>query len=182
MNWFIHSLLIFALASQVVPAGISMNVGSNRLKALVATIIMAGMQTLMLALGRLLAGTFMHLIQDWSKGIVFAAFLLTGVRMVMDAFNIRKGKIAYRLEETKFIFLTAIAQSINTFLTGMMFYFFPVVNFETSLIAILLLSTFMMLPAIYTVQSKTSRSFAALLYVAAGIIFTFSAFYLAFSL
>ena len=182
MTWFIHALIIFALAVQVVPAGLSLNVGSDRLKALMATAIMVVVQTLMLGFGRLLSGSFMHLIAGWANGIVFAVFFMIGIRMIMDAFKIRKGKVAYRLEEPKFMLLTSIAQSINSFLAGMMFYFFGNINFQTSLIAIFLLTTFMILPAIYTVQDRTSRSFASLLYMIGGLIFVFSSFYLGFTL
>ena len=180
MNWLIHSLIIFALAVQVVPAGLSLNPGSNRLKALIATVIMAVTQTVMFGLGKLLGNSFLHLVADWKGAIVFAVFFLIGIRMIMDAFKIRKDKVAYRLEEPKFMLLTSIAQSMNTFLAGMMFYFFNTVNFETSLIAILLLTSFMILPAIYTAKDKTSKSFATLLYMTGGIIFIFSSFYLPF--
>ncbi len=178
MNWLIHSLIIFALAVQVVPAGISLNVGSDRLKALTATVIMAFTQTVMFGLGKLLGNSFLHLVVNWRSGILFAIFFLIGIRMIMDAFKIRKDKVAYRLEEPKFMFLTSVAQSINTFLAGMMFYFFDTVNFETSLIAMFFLTGFMIMPAIYTKKDATSKSFASLLYVTGGAIFIFSSFYL----
>ncbi len=182
MNWLIHSLIIFSLSVQVVPAGFSLNVGSDRLKALTATAIMVSVQTLMLGLGKLLGGSFLHLIEQWKHIIIFAVFFLIGIRMLMDAFKIRKGKVAYNLENSKLAILTSIAQSINTFLAGMMFYFFTGINFETSLIAIFFLTSFMMLPAIYTKQDNTSRIFSSFLYVIGGGVFIFSAFYLGFSL
>ncbi len=182
MNWFIHALIIFSLATQVVPAGLSLNTRGDRLKAIMATAMMVAVQTAMFGFGKLLGSSFLHLVSDWANGIVFAVFFMTGIRMIMDAFKIRKGKIAYRLEEPKFMLLTSIAQSINTFIIGMMFYFFPQINFETSLIALFLLTAFMMMPAIYTTQDQTARSFASLLYILSGTVFTVLAFYLGFTL
>jgi len=181
MNWFIHALIIFALAIHVIPPGIHLNVGSNRLQALMATAIVAVLQLLMFGTGKLLGGTFLHLIDSWGKGIVFVIFFLVGVRMAMESFKIRRGEIVLRLDNPKLMALTGLAQGIDAFLVGMMFYFFPNINFETSLIAIFFLSTFMIMPAIYTEEKKSSLVFTSLLYMVGSLIFVISSVYLLFN-
>lgn len=181
MNWFIHALIIFALAIHVIPPGIHLNVGSNRLQALMATAIVAVLQLLMFGFGKLLGGTFLHLIDSWGKGIVFVIFFLVGVRMAMESFKIRRGEIVLRLDNPKLMALTGLAQGIDALLVGMMFYFFPNINFETSLIAIFFLSTFMIMPAIYTEENKSSLVFTSLLYMVGAIIFVFTSIYFLFN-
>jgi len=182
MNWFIHALIIFSLSVQVVPAGLSYKAEKNKIKGALVAVVMVFVEVMMFGLGKLLGSSFLHLLANWKNGIVFAVFFITGVRMIMDAFKIRKGKVAYRLVEPKFVFLTAVAQSINTFIIGLMFYFFPHIDFKTSLIALSLLSFFMILPSIFTPQNRISLSFAAVLYVLGGGFFVLTAFYLGFAL
>ena len=182
MNWLLHALIMFALAIHVIPPGVNLNVGSDRLKAIIATVIVAGLQVVMLGLGKLLGGTFLHLIDGWGKGIVFVVFFMISVRMAMEAFKIRKGDITLNLDNPKLMVLTGLAQGTDAFLTGMMFYYFPLVKFQTSLVAILMLSIFMIMPAIYTEKKKSNLAFVSLLYMTGSFVFVFSSIYFLFTL
>jgi len=182
MNWLILALIIFALATHVIPSGITLNVGVDRLKAIIATAIVAILQVLMFGLGKLLGELFLDLIGNWGKGVVFVIFFLISVRMVMEAFKIRKGEINQSLDNPKLMALTGLAQGIDAFLVGMMFYYFPEVKFQTSMIGLFFLSTFMFLPAIYTDRTKTSLALVSLLYMVGSLIFGFSAIYFLFNI
>ncbi len=177
MNWLIYTLIIFALSVHVLPSGINLNVGMDRLKAFVATVIVALLQVLMFGVGKLLGSSFLHLIGGWGKGVVFVVFFLISVRMVMEAFKIRKGEIHQSLDNPKLMALTGLAQGIDAFLVGMMFYYFPEVKFQAGMIGLFLLSTFMILPAIFTVKTKTSLSFVSLMYIIGSLIFGVLAVY-----
>jgi len=179
MNDFVLYLILFSLAVQVVPAGISFRLRSNKFKTFQAVLVMAVMQAVMISAGAFLSATFMHLIEDWKNGIVLAVFFVIGIRMMMDAFNIRKGKTAYHLETPLFLLLTAIAQSINTFLAGMMFYFFPEVSIQKASWLLLGLAALMMLYSVWMAGNKQAKVMAALLYVIAAVIFISSSFFLA---
>jgi len=182
MNWLLHASIIFALAIHVIPPGLHANIGSNKLQGILATVIVAIMQVLLFGLGKLIGSTFLHLVEGMKAGILFFTFFLVAVRMAMEAFKIRKGNIVVRLDNTKLMVLTGVAQGIDTFLIGMMLYFFPEVKFETSLIALLFLSAFLMMPAIYTEEKKSAFTFVSLLYMVGSVIFVFSAFYSMFAL
>ena len=177
MNWLLHAFIIFALAVHVLPPGLHVNVGSNRLQAVMATIIVSLLQVIMFGFGRLIGGTFLHLLEGIKSGVIFFTFFLVGVRMAMEAFKIRKGNVVMRLDNTKLMLLTGVAQGVDAFLVGMVFYFFPEIKFETSLIALFLLSAFLILPAIYTDEKKNAFSLAALLYIFGSIVFVFGALY-----
>jgi putative Mn2+ efflux pump MntP len=182
MNWFIHALIIFTLAIHVIPPGINLNVGSNRLQAIIATAIVTMVQISMFGLGKLTGDSFLHLIGNWGKGVVFFVFFLISVRMAMEAFKIRKGIINLSLDNPRLMLLTGIAQGTDAFAVGMMFYYFPKINFQTSLIALLLLSSFMIMPAIYTDKTKSSLTFVSFLYMLGSFVLGISAIYLLFKL
>jgi putative Mn2+ efflux pump MntP len=182
MSWLIHALIIFALAIHVIPPGINVNVGHNRLQAIIATAIVVIIQVVMFGLGKLTGNAFLHLIGDWGKGVVFVIFFLISVRMAMEAFKLRKGEISLSLDNPKLMTLSGVAQGTNAFTVGMMFYYFPQVNFQTSLIALFLLSSFMIMPAIYTDKSKTSLTFVSLLYMIGALIMGVSAVLFLFKL
>jgi len=180
MNWLLHAFIIFALAVHVIPPGLHLNVGTNRVQAVLATIIVAALQVLLFGFGRLIGGTFLHLVEGMKTGILFFTLFLVGVRMAMEAFKIRKGNVVMRLDNTKLMVLTGVAQGIDAFLIGMMFYFFPGVKFETSLIALFFLTSFLMIPAIYTEEKKSAYAFASLLYILGSLVFVFAALYFLF--
>ncbi len=182
MNWLIHALIIFALAIHVIPPGINKNVKSDRLQAIIATAIVVAIQVAMFGLGKLTGSAFLPLIGSWGKGVVFVIFFLVSVRMAMEAFKIRKGIINLSLDNPRLMTLSGVAQGTDAFVVGMVFYYFPDINFQTSLIALFLLSSFMIMPAIFTEKTKTSLTFTSLLYMTGTLIFGFSAVYLLFNI
>ncbi len=182
MNWLLHAFIIFALAIHVIPPGIHANVGSNRLQALLATVIVAMLQVLLFGFGKLTGDAFLHLVEGMKPGILFFTFFLVAVRMAMEAFKIRKGDVVMRLDNVKLMALTGIAQGVDAFLVGMMFFFFPAIKFETGMIALFFLSSFLMMPAIFTGEKKSAFSFTSMLYMTGALVFVFSALYSLFIL
>ncbi|RLD87713.1 MAG: hypothetical protein DRJ09_09760 [Bacteroidetes bacterium] len=180
MNWLLHAFIIFALAIHVIPPGLHLNVDSNKVQAILATAIVAALQMLMFGFGKMIGGTFLHLVEGMKTGILFFTFFLVSVRMAMEAFKIRKGEVVMRLDNAKLMVLTGVAQGIDAFLVGMMFYFLPEVKFETSLIALFFLASFLMLSTIYTKEKKSTYAFGSLLYILGSLIFIFSALYFLF--
>ena len=180
MNWLLHAFIIFALAIHVIPSGIHLNVGTNKVQAILAMVIVALLQVLLFGLGRLMGGALLHLVEGIKTGILFFTFFLVGVRMAMEAFKIRKGNVVMRLDNSKLMVLTGVAQGIDAFLVGMMFYFLPEVEFETSLIALFFLTSFLMLSSIYSEEKKSAYAFASLLYMLGSLVFVFSSLYFLF--
>ena len=182
MNWLIHALIIFALAIHVIPPGINKYVKSDRLQAIIATAIVVAIQVAMFGLGKLTGGAFLPLIGSWGKGVVFVIFFLVSVRMAMEAFKIRKGIINLSLDNPRLMTLSGVAQGTDAFVVGMVFYYFTDINFQISLIALFLLSSFMIMPAIYAKKKKSNFAFSAFLYMIGSLIFGFLSFYFLFKL
>ncbi len=180
MNWLLNAFIIFALAIHVIPPGLHLTVGSNKVQAILATAIVAALQMLMFGFGKMIGGTFLHLVEGMKTGILFFTFFLVSVRMTMEAFKIRKGDVVMRLDNTKLMVLTGVAQGIDAFLVGMMFYFFPAIKLGSTFIVLFLMASFFVIIAIYTGEKKSAYSFTAFLYLVGALTFVFSAFYFLF--
>ena len=76
------------------------SVGRNLMSAL----ILALGQGVMYTLGDLLGSTFMHLMESFSKWIVFALCFSIGFRMLLDTMKIRNGGNLYFIQNTKHLY------------------------------------------------------------------------------
>ncbi len=93
-------------------------------KNLMSALILALGQGVMYTLGDLLGSTFMHLMESFSKWIVFALCFSIGFRMLLDTMKIRNGGNLYFIQNTKHLLLLSIALGVNTFIAGLMTEFY----------------------------------------------------------
>ena len=118
-------LIIISLSVQVFPVA----VGIDRSKGIIAeawfgSLLVVG-QLFFFLVGYLLGDRFMHLMTGFKGVVIFIGFFLIGIRMMMEAFTVRKGERTYIIENTKTAALTAVAQGVNTFLAAIILTFIP---------------------------------------------------------
>ena len=111
--------------------------------------------------------------------MIFIGFSLFGIRMIMDAFHVRKGERTYVMGNPLTVILASFAQAINTFLAGMLFTLLPVDN-EFLLMVLLIFTVIVSGAGIMMNPEKTERALASLLFSLGGIVMLFAAVYLGF--
>jgi len=117
--------------------------------------------------------------QDFKTVVVFIGFLIIGIRFIVDAFTVRKGKRTFQTENILQLLLASIAQSTNTFLLGLLFCFFNI-NLLHTLVFLGFATMIFSFAGILSKTSKKTLAFASLLFLSGGIFMIASSFYLAF--
>ena len=98
----------------------------------------------------------------------------------MEAFAVRKGERTYQIDKpTPYIF-SSIAQSINTFLAGILFFFLPVALLK-DIIYLTIFSFAFTLLFLFIKTEKAALSAISLLYLAGGIFMALLSFYFLFA-
>lgn len=77
-------------------------------------------QGLMYWLGSLLGGTFMHMVEQFSKIIVIALCLAIAFRMTLDTLKIKNGKNLFLIDDIKHLIFLTIALGFNALIAGLM--------------------------------------------------------------
>jgi len=175
-------LLIFilsALAFQVFPVSLGTDIKKGGVNSITIVVSLFLMQTLMLWLGIIVGRQFLHLSAGYANNVVFIVFFLVGMRIAMESFAVRKGERTYNSHNNQSIVLASLAQSINTFLAGMMFYFF---NFEETLLVFIIFILALLFSGAGSLikLSKQSLAFTSLVYLIGGIGLIISSIYLGF--
>ena len=136
-------------------------------------------QFILFLTGYLLGQRFMHLMDDFRGTVLFIGFFLIGVRMIVEAFRVRKGERTFALESTKHVLLASLAQGINTFLAGLLFTYLP---FERQWLTVILICATLVSSGIGTVipPGKTGFSMSSFLFMIGGLWMIFSSLYLGF--
>ncbi len=119
---FIISMLI-AVSTQVLPVTLGISTKKSLSFAIRNILVIIIIQVLMLWLGIIAGKKFMYLMNDFRSVIIFIGFLLIGIRMIMETFSIRRGDRTCDIEKISQLLLAAFGQSINVFLTGILFYY-----------------------------------------------------------
>jgi putative Mn2+ efflux pump MntP len=123
----ISLIILFLLSFQVMPVALGIDTKKDAFFQVVSGIFyLVSAQLLLFLLGIWLGNRFMHLLIGIKSYVLFIGFFLIGVRFSMEAFTVRKGERTYVTGKANTYILPAIAQSINTFLAGILFYFLPV--------------------------------------------------------
>ena len=173
------SVIIITLSFQVLPAalGIDQNKGLNQ-TIWFALLLLLG-QGLMFLFGFLLGERFMHLMENFKGIVIFLGFFLIGIRMIFEAFVVRKGERTYTFDSTMPVILASLAQGINTFLAGLILTYLP---FERQWLTIILTIATLIITGIGTMMKpgKSSFSFASFLFLLGGFWMIFSSIYLGF--
>lgn len=179
MSLVIVSIILVFLAIQVLPVSIGIVVGKNLGKAILIILILAATQLATFWLGLKVGNLFMHLMDGFSGAIIFICFLLIGVRMLMEVFNIRKGERTYSIDSKGHIALASTAQGINSFLVGLVLYYIP--TDEKYMLVFLLSATVVVsILGIIMKPQKITLAFASLLYTLGGLTMLFSSVYFSF--
>ncbi len=179
MSLILLVFILSALAFQVFPVSLGTDIKKGGVNSITIVVSLFLMQTLMLWLGIIVGRQFLHLSSGYANNVVFIGFFLVGMRIAMESFAIRKGERTYNSHNNQNIVLASLAQSINTFLAGMIFYFF---DFEE----MLLLAIIFLLALLFSVagslinHNKQSLAFTSLVYLIGGVGLIISSIYLGF--
>ncbi len=177
----ISIIILFILSFQVMP--VSLGVDSKKLNIRVlslAVLFLVLGQVILFLLGVWLGNRFLHLLINARQYILFGGFFFISVRYIMDAFVIRKGERSYLIGNPKKFILPSIAQAINTFLSGLLFYFIPV-DIGKDIIYLAVFSLFFALVFTFIKFSKQALSAVSLLYILGGGLIGILSFYFLFN-
>lgn len=178
MEKLVVIFILISLSTQVLPVAIGID-PKKLPQSLIFGIILIISQLLFLLAGTLLGDRFLHLLETYQGIVIFVGFFLIGIRMLIDAFKIRKGERTYVLDNTRTIVLISVAQGINTFLGGLILTYFIIDIGQ-------LVFTFFIVVTIFTILgtglhvNKTSYVFSALIYTLSAFIIIISSVYLGF--
>ncbi len=172
-------LIIFFLSIQIFPVANGIDVLGKPGKAILLIGVLSLTQLLTYWLGLKLGSTFMHLMDGFKGAVYFIGFLLIGIRMLMETFNIRKGERTYSIDSIGHVTLASLAQGMNTFLAGLLFYYLAV-DVQFTLILLFSLTVIIATIGIIMKPDKTSLVFASLLYALGGMVMIITAIYISF--
>ncbi len=176
----ISIIILFILSFQVMPVAVGMDIRKTPAFHLISGIfLLISGQLLLFLIGIWLGDRFMHLLSGMKTYVLFIGFVLIAVRFNMEAFKVRKGERTYIVGKSTTYIIPAIAQAVNTFLAGVLFYFMPetpgrdlgylaAFSFSLALLFVLIKNKKLALPAI------------SFLYMAGGGILMAIAFYFIF--
>lgn len=114
-------LFILALAYNVFPLALGLN-RDRRTPHLVNVfhaLIFGLLQGILYWVGVLLGDTFMHLLDQQQKLVVFGILAAVGVRMFLEALKIRRGERLFSFDNYVKFMVMGIAAGINTMIVGM---------------------------------------------------------------
>ncbi len=172
-------LILIFLSIQVLPVAIGINVNGKPLKAILLIIVLSTVQLLTYWLGLKLGSTFMYLMEGFKTVVVFLGFVLIGIRMLMEVFNIRKGERTYSIDSIGHVALASFAQGINSFLVGLMYYYI-LINERDTLVTLFAATIVISIIGITMKPGKLTLAFASLLYSLGGLVMLFAAVYFSF--
>ena len=172
-------LFMFFLACQALPLALGVNKANNTAKSFFFVLIPVATQILFFWLGYLLGDRFIYLMKDIKTIVVLAGFFIIGTRFIVEAFAIRNGKRTFQTDNSLQFILASVAQSINTFLVGLLFCFFTI-HLINTLAFLGLWALIVSLSGMLSNVSKKSLALASLLILLGGLFMIGSSFYLAF--
>jgi putative Mn2+ efflux pump MntP len=179
MDSLITIIIVVALSIQVIPVSLGITLKNKLTKMIMSSIVLIAFQIILLWFGIIAGKSFMYLMKDFIRVIVFIGFLLIGIRMIMEVFTIRKGERTYQISSLSQIILVSIAIGINTFLAGILFYFIEDDTTDILFFMAVATSAFTLLGLILK-PDKISLSLASLLNLLAGLTVLISGVYLTF--
>ncbi len=97
----------------------------------------------------------------------------------METFSIRKGERSYSINSIGHVALASLAQGMNTFLAGLLFYYLSV-DEQFTLILVLAITLIVAMVGIFIKPGKLILAFASLLYAIGGLTMLVSAIYISF--
>lgn len=179
MTLSIVIFILFALAFQVFPVSLGINIKKDLPKSMAIVLVLILSQAFMFWLGIFVGKRFLHLTTGFENIIVFIILFLIGLRITIDSFSVRKGERTFNSDSIQNVILASMAQSINTFLAGMLFYFFA---FPEMFLVAILLSLAMLVSIIGSLLklNKQNLIFSSMIYLFGGIGLIIISIYLGF--
>lgn len=176
----ISIVILLIMSFQVMPVAVGIDNGKMNLFNVVSGIFLLILgQTLLFLMGIWLGNRFMHLISGIHHIILFIGFFLIAIRLIMEAFAIRKGERTYLFEKASLFILPSVAQAINTFLAGVLFFFLPI-DLTKDILYLSIFSLSFSVPFIFIKNDKHSLSAISLLYAIGGAFISILSFYFLF--
>jgi len=171
--------ILISLSFQVFPVAI----GIDRSKGFFqsswfGSLLILG-QILFFVIGYLLGDRFMHLMDGFKGIVIFIGFFLIGIRIIMEAFQVRKGERTYIIDNTKTAVLASVAQGINTFLAAMLFTFLRV-DSQWLLMILVIASLIVTLTGLVIKPGRQGFAISSFLYLISSVVMIVSAVYLGF--
>ncbi|PLX05302.1 MAG: hypothetical protein C0595_00195 [Marinilabiliales bacterium] len=176
---FILGFVLLVLGFQVFPVCLGNNFKSDIKQSVQQILIHTAIQLIMLWLGLFLGDRFLYLSEDYQYLIIFIGLLMVGLRISFDSFAVRRGDRTFTTANSQSLILASTAQSINTFLAGIILSLFNINHiliFSILGLSVLLFSTI----ASWIKLSKTALTLASLVYILGGIGIVSIAIYLGF--
>lgn len=179
MLTLIISLVLFALAIQIFPIAIGIDQTKDLSKGLWFGVVLVSVQIIFFLVGHLLGEQFMHLLKDFKGVVFFAGLFLIGVRVIMEAFKVRKGERTYLIDNTQTALLASVAQGINAFLGGILF---TLLAFDRQWLTM----TFLIFTAIVVIAgfvlkpTRQSYLISSILFFMSGLVMIVASVYLGF--
>ena len=175
-------IILFVLSFQVMPVAVGMDAKKTPAFQLISGILfLVSGQMLLFLLGVWLGSHFMHLLIRMKTYVLFIGFFLIAVRFNMEAFKVRKGERTYVAEKASFYIMPAIAQAMNTFLAGILFYYPDLsANLGHNLIYLAVFSLSLTLLFVFIKNQKQALSVISLLYMMGGGLLMVASFYFLF--
>ena len=173
-------LILFLLSFQVMPVALGIDVQKTPFLHVIGSIVFLVLGQLLLFLAGIgLGSRFMHLVSGMSRYVLFVVFFLIAVRFSMEAFRVRKGERTYILGKSVTFILPAVAQAVNTFLAGILFYFLPL-DLSSDLLYLALFSLVFSVLFAWIKNKALALPAISLLYMTAGGVLIFVSFYFLF--
>lgn len=179
MSFLLLVFVLSALAFQVFPVALGSSIKQNASASLKLITALVLTQTLMLWLATLVGQRFLYLTEEYRNTIVFIGFFLVGMRIAMESFAVRKGERTFNADNNQNIVLASLAQSINTFLAGLMFYFFDFSQLSLVTIFFALTLLISLLGSVVNLN-KQSLAFTSLVYLVGGLGLIITSIYIGF--
>ena len=173
-------LIVITLSFQVFPIALGVSAKDNLRNAILLVVILSISQPVFFFMGYYVGEQFMHLLENFKSIVLFVGFFIIGIRMMMEVLKIRKGERTYILNDEKGMLFVAVAQSINTFLAGLLLFFVPIDIFLLTLILFGATIT-MSISGVIAKPGKLSFSFASFLYLIGGVFIIFLSVYFIFA-
>lgn len=172
-------IILFILSIQVFPVAVGINVSNKPAKAILIIIVLSFVQLATYWLGLKLGNLFMHLMDGFKGAVFFIGFLIIGIRMLIETININKGERTYSINSINHVLLASIAQGINTFFVGLLFYYL-VIDQKLTLIILLIMSVIIATVGIVMKPGRFPLSLASLAYAFGGLVMIGFAIYISF--
>jgi putative Mn2+ efflux pump MntP len=114
-------LFIISVAYNTFPLALGLNRDhrNSHFNNVLMAIVFGLIQGVMYHLGDLLGKTFMHVFVLRYKWVIFGILTAVSIRMMMEAFRIRKGQRLFSFDNYVKFTIMAIAAGINTLIIGM---------------------------------------------------------------